>query len=358
MGRIFIGQFVSDEESLLDKRISQAGNNYQLKFIKIVKPDISISIVPIFFNSQLVVNKESNVIKLKSNIKNNIINTLITNIKAFFLVKKNKKIENIWIYNITVSTILTTILLTLFSNKKIYYIVADYHNLNFFIQKLTKILLSLSNGCIILSTNVKTKLKCKVEMLPGIIESNEINISKAIKTNNILFSGSLGRTTGFELALKMAKQTKDINLYVTGIPYGYTSFEFQNILKLFKSENIFYLGLLNYTDYKKVISKCSIALSLRDPNDIQHNFNFPSKILEYMSKGIVVISTKMYNEINNDSYFFSSFSVNGLIKVTKKILKNKNLTDYRVNLNQYVYNNFTEKNLISKIEKLENNKND
>ena len=214
MGRVFIGQFVSEKESLLDKRISQAGNNYQLKFIKMVNPDISISIVPIFFNPELVVNTEVNINKLISNIKNKIINTVITNIKAFTIVNKNKKIENIWIYNITISTILISILLTLFSNKKIYYIVADYHNLNFFIQKLTDILLSWSNGCILLSPNVKTKLKCKVEILPGIIESNEINISDTIRSNNILFSGSLGKTTGFELVLKMAKESNNINLYL------------------------------------------------------------------------------------------------------------------------------------------------
>ena len=91
MKRIFIGQFVSKNESLLDKRISQAGNNYQLKFIKMVEPVISISIVPVFFNPNLISESNLNIFKLSSKIKNKIINVFITNFKSFLIVKK---IEN------------------------------------------------------------------------------------------------------------------------------------------------------------------------------------------------------------------------------------------------------------------------
>ena len=50
MDIIFIGQFVSREESLKDLNYSQAANSYQITFLKLIKPKLIISIIPIFIN--------------------------------------------------------------------------------------------------------------------------------------------------------------------------------------------------------------------------------------------------------------------------------------------------------------------
>jgi hypothetical protein len=51
MNKIVVGQFVSPEESILDKRFSQAGNNYVLKLIEFLDPKIAIILFPMFIRS-------------------------------------------------------------------------------------------------------------------------------------------------------------------------------------------------------------------------------------------------------------------------------------------------------------------
>ena len=50
---IYVGSFVSEDMSINDKRISQAGNNYQLKLIEILQPAIVLSLVPIFLRKKI-----------------------------------------------------------------------------------------------------------------------------------------------------------------------------------------------------------------------------------------------------------------------------------------------------------------
>ena len=49
---LFIGQYVSIEESLTSPCYSQASNLYQKKFLKFTKPKLAISIIPIFVNKK------------------------------------------------------------------------------------------------------------------------------------------------------------------------------------------------------------------------------------------------------------------------------------------------------------------
>ena len=245
----------------------------------------------------------------------------------------------------------------LFTRRKLYYIVADYYSNSLYFQKLTNFLFSISSGCIVLNNNIKSKLSAKVEVLAGIVETKDISTKpfNNKNNNNILFSGSLGKTTGFELALKMGKELNDYNLFISGKPYEYTDIEFQKLLDSHKSDNIYYLGLLNHTEYLELIKKCNIALSLRDPKDIQHDYNFPSKILEYMSNGMIVISTKNYDELDENLYFRTKgFFVKELIEAVLSISKIENITDYKIKIANYIQENFTADNLLNMVIKLEN----
>jgi hypothetical protein len=75
-------------------------------------------------------------------------------------------------------------------------------------------------------------------------------------------------------------------LFITGRPYEYKDSAFDELIEYYTSrfDNIKHLGLLDYEEYLVILDKCDIALSLRNPLDKEHQFNFPSKILEYLSK--------------------------------------------------------------------------
>ena len=350
--RIFIGQFVSEEESYLDKRISQAGNNYQLKFIDIVNPFLSLSLVPTFFNRSKIVNDKPKVKKLTSYSNNRGVMILENNFKAFKLIKKEKP-DSIWCYNITTSNFVVCVLLRYFTSYKLYFVVADYYNTNTWLQKMFQIILSVSAGSIVLNSNISKELNCKTKVLPGILKDIAIELNISHQNNCILFSGSLGKTTGFELALKFANSNPKYTLYITGVPYQYTKQEFQDLLDLNKSKNIIYKGQLSYTEYIVLLNKCTYAFSLRDPSDLQHDYNFPSKILEYLSKGKIVISTKVYPEIKSDFYFKSDSNIDSLTKTFNKINEGVNIDKFRQDLYDYVKTNFSSKSLNETILNLE-----
>ena len=55
----------------------------------------------------------------------------------------------------------------------------------------------------------------------------------------------------------------------------------------------------------KIIS--TICLNLRNPYLLENNNNFPSKILDYFSKGKIVLSTMQYSEIDGANYIYIPF---------------------------------------------------
>ncbi len=351
MKRIFIGQFVSEKESYTDKRISQAGNNYQLKFISIVKPFLSISIVPTFFG----VNKfdvEPNIIKLVSKSNFKLFKILAVNYSAYKLVKRHKP-ESVWFYNLTTSNFIVYLLLRYFSKYKLYFIIADYDAGNKWRQIFFKKLISKSMGVIVLNTNISKQLRCQTTVLAGILEDEAIQLNKNPVNKNILFSGSLGKTTGFELALKFAWSNPEFTLYITGRPYQYTSEEFLKLIDKYKKDNIIYKGQLSYQEYLNVLNTCTYALSLRNPSDAQHDYNFPSKILEYLSKGLIVISSKRYVEINNRFLFVTGYNVQDLKATLNSIAEPKAIETLRKDQYSYIKHNFSSHSLISAVRSIE-----
>ncbi len=353
MERIFVGQFVSKEESMLDERISQAGNNYQLKFLRILKPKFSISIIPYFFEEHRISNNSiSNTSFIYTTKRNRLIKYLYTSFTAFRIISKHKG-ASVWFYNLATPFSLLFFLIRYFTSIKIYIIVADFMDTQSILQKVSNYLISKSSGCIVLNRNMIDKIKTRTEILPGIIETEQVIIKTDSVNNNILFSGSLGKTNGFELVLEFAKQNQQYNVYITGKKYGYSEKEFQDLVNRYSQNNIFFLGLLEYEEYLDVLANCTFGFSLRDINDKQHDLNFPSKILEYSSKGLIVISSKSYPDLDNSFYFDSGYDVDGICKTLNEIL-NINIQDFRNRLFEYILSNFTESRLLDTIEKLEN----
>jgi hypothetical protein len=104
------------------------------------------------------------------------------------------------------------------------------------------------------------------------------------------------------------------------------------------------------------MGKCDVALSLRDPSDQEHRYNFPSKILEYLSKSKVVISTVKYKDIDNGLLFYSEFDVRSLSKTLDLlyILPCEDIIFRRGYIKNHLINNFTEQKVVQILKELIN----
>lgn len=347
---VFIGSFVEDEISTDFIKISQAGNKFQNKFINFIDPFFSISIAPIFIRKKNHFN-DSNSIHFINNflISRNFVfdfyKLIFDTIDVFLLIFRSKS-NNIFFYNVDKQNILIIILLLLFK-KNVYLIIADYINYEEnYINKFFNLIISSVSGIITLS-NIKQIKNNNILQLNGLVESNSlINLGNKKISRNVILSGSLGKTTGFELALETFSMNNEFNLYITGRPFRYTKNEFNKLINKYvqNNKNIHYMGLLDYQNYLNVLSSCDIALCLRKPDDIEHQYNFPSKILEYFSKSKLVVSTMKYNTLNNDSYFYSEFNTKSLIETLDLIisLPQSEIKTRRNNIYNFVKSNFTE----------------
>jgi hypothetical protein len=352
MKKIFVGQFVSQEESVLDKRISQAGNNYQLKFVEMLLPNLSISMYPIFLRSKTnTINSKENVVVVNNHSAlpasfNKLYRLVFDTIKVLNIINISK-IKHIFFYNIDRQNILPLYFTKFLLGKKVYLILADYsyfENKSLFDRLANKIIQKI-DGVITLNSNMK--VNDNQQVLPGLLKADQIHRNtKQFINNNILLSGSLGITTGLELALETFSQRTDYNLFITGRPYNYKETEFDQLIEYYTSRfyNIKYLGLLNYEQYLIILDKCDIALSLRNPIDEEHQFNFPSKILEYLSKSKLVISSIIYKDLPENFLFITDFNSQSLGSTLDKIkiIDKDYVNRFKENIYKYLHSEFTE----------------
>lgn len=353
---LFVGQFVSNRDSIMDDRVSQAGNNFQIKLVELLNPRNIISLMPIFFKKRssfkefsrdvFVVSTNSGLPTKLNYIYRFIFDSIIV-IKLIFQYCE----RNVLFYNLDKQNFAIIVFAKYLLRKKVFIVVADYssyRNRSFF-DKVSNFMLRKVSGVIVLNSKIQVNSNQKI--LSGLIQEKEIEYCNNSKlNNNVILSGSLGKTTGFEVALKSFACNPNYNLFITGRPYDYDKYEFKKLLDKFtKYSNIKYIGLVDYVKYKEILSKCDIALSLRNPNDIEHQYNFPSKILEYLSKSKIVISTIEYIDLPSEFLFYSNFDPVSLRNQLNYItnMDYNQISELRTAVFNYLRVNFTKNALLS-----------
>ena len=149
----------------------------------------------------------------------------------------------------------------------------------------------------------------------------------------ILYSGILSKVTGIDIYLKAIKliEDKDIRFVFSG------KGEMKELLieKSREDKRIKYVGFLNEEAYLSLLGKANILINPRNMDLPQNKNNFPSKILEYLATGKVIISTKFpnYQEFE-ENMFFCDTNAQSIADKIKFIAKNYN----NMYKNQYVIN--------------------
>jgi len=264
----------------------------------------------------------------------------------FFIYKNTNKLlnilKNIWevlkivpfasnvvFYNLSYRTILQLKFLKFFKKCKCYVIVADYTHIttrkptvNKIFQAAINLTIHKSDGTLVLNPNItinSNSICQEAIVLDDWIDQKIIN-ENTIEPFSILFSGSIGITTGVEVAIKAMRFLENYTLFITGRLYDIDEEYLLNYIANNSIGNVLYLGKLNKDAYLQRLAKSEFALSLRDSNNIDHQFNFPSKITEYLSFNKKVISTINYTSVS-DMIYYSDFTPES---VSKQILLAKN----------------------------------
>jgi hypothetical protein len=202
------------------------------------------------------------------------------------------------------------------SNILINYLSSIYNYVSFKLSSIFSRYIILNKNAIYLFPKVKRENFLLIEGGISPFEIND-NIHQPINPNYIFYSGTLDNYSGMEEFVELfVKSDLKINFLICGSGF------FEKKLKLIMDKRIHFLGKI---DRKKVLNLQKDALFLLNPKITGHKiskYTFPSKILEYLSSGNLVVSTSisMSNQLSKHIFFFDLNDFNTFRKILDEIL--------------------------------------
>lgn len=127
---------------------------------------------------------------------------------------------------------------------------------------------------------------------------------------SFMYSGLLESVTGIDLLLEAFMNTDiDAKLLIS----GKGSLD-QEVIKYSQLDNrIEYLGYLEYEQYMKKLKEVDVLVNPRNMNLEENQNNFPSKIMEYLATGKLILSTKFIGyETFDENITFAESSIESL----------------------------------------------
>jgi len=344
---LFCGSFIPSEINEKIKYNSSAANNFQKELINNLSKQYKIDILTYvgFYekNINLVIEsfKKNNIYHTIKQENKNYILLFYSYYKLFNKLIQNKKVVILYNYNYI------NLFISYFCKKrkiKTILIVADhseyyeYHNplRRFLAYKYSKDYYKF-DYLVFLSKELKERynLKNSLLMIGGInIDKYKDFVSTPKKGKiMILYSGILSKVTGIDIYLKAIKLIEDRDIRFVFSGKG----EMKELLieKFKKDDRIEYAGFLDEEAYLSLLSKANILINPRNMDLPQNRNNFPSKILEYLDTGKVIISTKFpnYQEFE-ENIFFCEANAQDIADKIDFVVKNYD----NIYKNQYVIN--------------------
>lgn len=140
------------------------------------------------------------------------------------------------------------------------------------------------------------------------------------KDKNIaMYAGGLAADNGIQLMIDVANKSQHLDeLWICG------NGECLELVKKNVNKKIKYLGQLNNNEVVELERRAKVLLNLRNPNNSLTKFSFPSKVMEYMASGTIVLSTKLKGiskEYYQYIYSVDDYTVEGIVTQLDRIFK-------------------------------------
>lgn len=138
----------------------------------------------------------------------------------------------------------------------------------------------------------------------------------------LMYSGILEKVTGVDLLVEAFKKLEvpNVELVITGD--GSLATWIIGVAE--KYSNIKYLGCLPYDQYMEKLLAADMLVNPRNMNLPENENNFPSKIMEYLATGKVIVSTKFPGWEKYEEYIiFSESSIENLKEKIEKTIENE-----------------------------------
>lgn len=163
------------------------------------------------------------------------------------------------------------------------------------------------DGLIFLSSSLRERYPKSTNIVVeggiSFIEFNKFKAKSRCDTLKILYSGLLNNVTGIDILLQAIESipTADIEFWFTG--RGILSSQIIELQK--KDERIKFFGFVSKEEYFKILNDTNVVINPRNMLLPQNKNNFPSKILEYLASGRVIISTRFpgYDKFKQNMIF-------------------------------------------------------
>jgi glycosyltransferase involved in cell wall biosynthesis len=213
-------------------------------------------------------------------------------------------------------------------------------NISYMKKLLIKLNESVFHGFVVINSHLlnyitnELKLKKSNIIVPILIEDFKVN--KEFPVNKtIVYTGTYqerkdGILTILNGFAKIKNRYPEFKLVLTGSPQR--SVNYKEILKIIEANEmwhqVYFTGYLSEEDLKEVLVSANM-LVLAKPENRQNNYNFPTKLGEYLISGRPVITTKVgvTGEILEDkiNVVFSEFEISDISRKMEFIMNNPEL---------------------------------
>jgi hypothetical protein len=282
MKRFFLVGTLSNRHS--QNTLSVAANNFQWNCLDVFKIEDVISI-----NAREEVS-DSSLTVFSLNTKNKVRFFKVSAAQFIKLSKYNSPL----FYNIEWYTI-HLLLLALLLRRNPRVIALDLSINRYFY----KALLFLSRNPIVLRTSFLLTDKQNHVLFPGFISKlvpKEDYSTTSNKPLRSILCGSLGPNTGLSEFCELAEKNSDMEFHVSGVPHRIQESDVIATIDRFNTNrNIIYHGSLSWDSYVDLLRSCDFGFSLRSADE-ENKYNFPSKLLEYITMGLIPVSSIVYAE--------------------------------------------------------------
>jgi glycosyltransferase involved in cell wall biosynthesis len=155
------------------------------------------------------------------------------------------------------------------------------------------------SGGICINTNMTSVLQTDNTVVVRGKPSVEMVDDAELETNTdgsltVFYGGKLDDVRGIDILLDSALGIvtgQDVEIRITG--YGSRVDEVEQRVSEMDTDEISFLGFLSSEEYREELVEADIAVNLQLPDAPGNEYTFPTKILDYLATGNVVVSTRM-----------------------------------------------------------------